>query len=277
MQTLRLYSKGVEYQKLEVLKTNRRKRFAYREFLVEGVRNINEAVKYGWKISSFVYSQAFPLSTWAKDKIFSVKTEMNYELPHELLRELSGKSDVSELMAVVEMRVNDLSAFRLSTNPLLALFDSPSNHGNLGSIIRSCDALGVEGLFVTGHSVDPYDPEVVGATMGSFFKVPFLRLATNEQWQTYSTSLKDTFPGFQTVGTTSHQQTRIYDVDFLKPTLVAIGNETIGLSRGLRDSCDVLATIPMSESSSASSLNVASAATVMFYEASRQRAVAAPM
>jgi TrmH family RNA methyltransferase len=274
MKTIRIYSKSAEYQKLEVLKTNRRKRFAYREFLVEGVRNINEAVQHGWSFSSFVYSQANQLSSWAKDKIFTVSSEVNYELPHELMRELSGKSETSELMAVVKMRGNDLSSFHLSSNPLLALFDSPSNHGNLGSIIRSCDAMGVEGLFISGHSVDPYDPEVIGASMGSFFKVPLLRLTTGEDWRVYSSLLKESFEGFQIVGTTSHQQTRIYDVDFLRPTLIAIGNETIGMSRAFRDSCDTLATIPMCENSSASSLNVASAATVLFYEASRQRALA---
>lgn len=59
-----------------------------------------------------------------------------------------------------------------SGNPFLVVFDRPSNKGNLGTLIRSCEAFGVDALLLTGHGVDMYDPEVVTATMGSFFRLP---------------------------------------------------------------------------------------------------------
>ena len=169
VKTERVYTRSATYQKFEVLKTNRNKRYKYGEFFVEGVRNINNAVENGWEIVSFLYDGDRKLSDWARDKLAAVRTQVNYALRGDLLAALSGKADTSELLAVVKMRDDDFSRIPLSENPLIALFDRPSNHGNLGTILRSCDALGVEGLILTGHGVDLYDPDVVSSTMGSFF------------------------------------------------------------------------------------------------------------
>ena len=157
---------------------------------------------------------------------------------------------------------------------MIALFDRPSNHGNLGTILRSCDALGVEGLILTGHGVDLYDPDVVSSTMGSFFCVPAVRMSDNDSVFALIDALKARYPGFQVVGTTAHHEKTLSEVDFTKPTMLLIGNETEGLRRIYKERSDVLATIPMNPRGSASSFNVACAATVMFYEAVRQRAAA---
>ena len=157
VKTERVYTRSATYQKFEVLKTNRNKRYKYGEFFVEGVRNINNAVENGWEIVSFLYDGDRKLSDWARDKLAAVRTQVNYALRGDLLAALSGKADTSELLAVVKMRDDDFSRIPLSENPLIALFDRPSNHGNLGTILRSCDALGVEGLILTGHGVDLYE------------------------------------------------------------------------------------------------------------------------
>lgn len=271
MKTVKIYSKNAAYQKFEVLKTNRNKRHRYGEFFVEGVRNINEAEKNGWRFSSFLYSSERSLSGWAKEKLASVKTDVNYELAGGLMEELSEKQDTSELLAVVRMREDSVSQLRMSENPLLVLFDRSSNHGNLGTIIRSCDSLGVDGLILTGHGVDLYDPAVVTASMGSFFHVPVIRMADTAAVLSFFSRMREKYSGFQLVGTTAHNETRLSDVDFCKPTLVMIGNETEGLCRAFKEQSDILATIPMSGTSSASSFNVACAATVILYEAVRQR------
>jgi tRNA G18 (ribose-2'-O)-methylase SpoU/ribosomal protein S18 acetylase RimI-like enzyme len=274
VKTERVYTRSATYQKFEVLKTNRNKRYKYGEFFVEGVRNINNAVENGWEIVSFLYDGDRKLSDWARDKLAAVRTQVNYALRGDLLAALSGKADTSELLAVVKMRDDDFSRIPLSENPLIALFDRPSNHGNLGTILRSCDALGVEGLILTGHGVDLYDPDVVSSTMGSFFCVPAVRMSDNDSVFALIDALKARYPGFQVVGTTAHHEKTLSEVDFTKPTMLLIGNETEGLRRIYKERSDVLATIPMNPRGSASSLNVACAATVMFYEAVRQRAAA---
>ena len=274
MEIVRVYSKNAAYQKFEVLKTNRQKRLKYGEFLVEGVRSLNTARRYGWKFKAFLYSPEKPLSSWAKEMIANVKVDIHYQLSMPLLKEISGKEDESELMAIIAMKQIEPESIPLSEKPLLALFDRPSNHGNLGTILRSCDALGVDGLLITGHGVDPYDPDVVVACMGSFFKVPFCYLPQTSQVNDYIAALKEKYPDLQVVGTTAHKQYPIDTLDLTGPVLFMIGNETDGLCRAFKESCDILATIPMAEDSQASSFNVGCAATVMFYEADRQRRAA---
>ena len=75
------------------------------------------------------------LSGWAKDLINKVNTDLNFCLTPELMKELSGKEDTSELMAIIEMREDKLDNVILSENPFIVLFDRPSNKGNLGTMI----------------------------------------------------------------------------------------------------------------------------------------------
>ena len=271
MKTQRVTKRDATYQKFEVLKSNRNKRHRYGEFFVEGVRNINHLISEGWTVNSFLYSGEAKLSDWARDILKAVPTKVNYELTDELMAELSGKTDASELMAIVQMRPNDPAQIRPGKNPLLVLFDRPSNRGNLGTIIRSIDAFGLDGLVVTGHSVDLYDPETIVASMGSFFKVPSVRIEDNQSIREWIQGLKAKHPGFQVVGTSAHAECSLFDADLTAPTLLLIGNETDGLSRKLAEISDRMVKIPMSSSSSASSLNVACAASILFYEAIRQR------
>ncbi len=271
--TERIYAKNAAYQKFEVLKTNRNKRYKYGEFLVEGVRNINEAVRGGWAVQSFLYSGERVLSSWAADLLKSTPTQVNYALTDALMGDLSGKDDTSEVLAILRMK-DERQDIRLSDNPVIALFDRPSNKGNLGTLLRSCDALGVEGLIITGHAVDVYDPDVISASMGSFFNVPFLRLSDNAEIDGYIGGLRERYGSLTVVGTTAHKQVSIQEVDMAGPVLLLIGNETDGLNQHLTEISDVLATIPMSARSSASSFNVSCAATVLFYEAGRQRGFA---
>lgn len=273
MKEINITTKNNDYQKFEVLKTNRNKRYRYRQFLVEGVRSLNEAVNNGWHICSLIYDKSH-LSDWAKDMIRKVKTETNYNLTPMLLKELSGKEDTSELMAVIEMRNDSLEDVQLSANPFIVLFDRPSNKGNLGTTIRSCDAMGADLLIITGHAVDLYEPDVVVAAMGSFFNLPVVRVEDNQKLYQYIEGLKSQYPGFKVVGTTAHKEHPIYHTDLSGPVLLMMGNETMGLNKAFKEYCDILCTIPMSEHSYASSFNVSCAGAILMYEITRQREAA---
>ncbi len=270
MKEISIYTKNSTYQKFEVLKTNRNKRYRYNEFLVEGVRSLNEAVKNGWRIKGFLYDKKH-LSDWARNMIDTVPTEENYCLTPELLQELSGKTDASELMAVIEMRTDRLESVPLSDNPFIVLFDRPSNKGNLGTMIRSCDALGADMLIITGHAVDLYDPDVVVSAMGSFFNMPVVRVTDNTELFDFIEKLKTEYPAFKVIGTTAHKERPCYGENFTEPLMLMMGNETMGLNKVFKEFCDVLCTIPMDENSYASSFNVSCAASILMYEVVRQR------
>ncbi len=273
MEVRRVFSKNAAYQKFQVLKANRQKRRRYGEFFVEGVRNINEAVKSGWQVAAFLYAADSPLSGWAADMLAAVDAPCHYQLSPALMAELSGKEDTSELLAIANMRPDDFAQLHTPPNPLWVLFDRPSNRGNLGSILRSCDALGASGLILTGHGVDLYDPGVVGASMGSFFRVPAIHAADNRSVLDFIRRMRARYPALRVLGTTAHQQSPLYGEDLSGPLLLMVGNETDGLCYAFKDACDTLCTIPMAEGCAASSFNVACACTVLLYEASRQRAL----
>jgi tRNA G18 (ribose-2'-O)-methylase SpoU len=268
---VKVYTANNHFQRFEVLKRNRNKRHHYREFFVEGVRNINEAVKNGWTIKGLLYSGQKPLSDWASNILASTATAFHYELTDALLDQLSDKEDASELIAIVQMPEDDPARIVPDPNPLLVVFDRPSNKGNLGTMIRSCDALGAQGLIITGHAVDLYDPETIGASMGSFFKLPVIRVPAASDFQDWLERQKAQYPTLRIIGTSARAEQRIDGCDLTGPLLILIGNETEGLSWNYKQTCDSLVTIPMSAAGSASSLNVACAASIILYEINRQR------
>ncbi len=276
MKTISVINKNNDYQKFEVLKNNRNKRYKYNQFIVEGVRSLNEAVKNNWKIVSFIYDSNH-LSDWAKCMIETVKTEVNYTLTAKLLKELSGKEDTSELLAIIEMREDRLENVALSPNPFIMLFDRPSNKGNLGTMIRSCDALGIDLLIITGHAVDLYEPDVIISSMGSFFNLPVIRITKNEDLYKFVESLRMKYPNFKIIGTTAHKEKPVYSEDLKNPVMLMMGNERMGLNNSFKEYCDVLCTIPMAEDSYASSFNVSCAASIIMYEIVRQRMGEGPL
>ena len=209
------------------------------------------------------------MSDWANGVIENSSAQRHYELSPQLLEKLSQKDETSELMALVAMPKDDLSRILNPDDLLVVVLDRPANPGNIGSIIRSCDALGVDGLVITGHSADLYDPETVRATAGSFFRVPTVRMASHTDLISWLDGLKILNSALQVVGTSAKAKEPIQDHNFTFPTVLLVGNEMHGLSQNYQALCNIMVTIPMF--GSASSLNVACATSILLYEISRQR------
>ncbi len=143
------------------------------------------------------------LSDWAEKILQNSKAKKHYELTADLLKEISQKEEPSELIALVAMPGDDLRRIPLRENPLVVVLDRPISPGNIGSVIRSCDALGVDGLIITGHSADLYDPETIRATTGSFFSIPTVRLTSQRQLVPWINELKQRCPDLRIVGTSA--------------------------------------------------------------------------
>ncbi|MHB8625084.1 MAG: TrmH family RNA methyltransferase [Aggregatilineales bacterium] len=268
----KLYSENNAFQYVETLRRNREKRHRHREFFVEGVRPINQALAHGWPISAFYYTDNHSLSDWAKRILAESTAETHYELPSALLAKLSLKNEPSELLAVFSMPDDQLERIPIRENPLIVLFDRPASPGNLGSIIRSCDALGADGLVITGHSADLYDPETISATTGSLFALPVVRQAGLNDVRPWLETIRQRIGSLQLVGSSEDAPEDVATHDFTGPTVIALGNETWGLSAAYQAACNRLVRIPMG--GSASSLNVACAASILLYEIDRQRRAA---
>lgn len=266
---VKVYSENAEFQQIESLRRSRTKRQKHREFFVEGVRSINLALQHYWSINAFIYPGDAPLSGWATEILEHSTAKRHIELPLELVRKLSGKEDTSELLALVAMPPDDLTRIALKPDLLVVVFDRPASPGNLGTLIRSCDALQVDGMLVTGHSVDLYDPETIRATTGSFFAVPTARLPSHKELIPWLETVGRTIGDFQLVGSSAKAHAPIWEHDFTRPTVLVVGNETWGLSASYKTLCDAMVRIPIT--GSATSLNVACAASIMLYEIDRQR------
>lgn len=147
--------------------------------------------------------------------------------------------------------------------PLVMALENIQDPGNLGTILRTAEGAGVSGVIMSSDTVDIYNPKVVRATMGSIFRVPFC----------YVDNLKEIVEELGSRGFTSYgghlQGTCFYDFDYRESTIFCVGNEGNGLTDELSNVLDHKILIPMM--GNVESLNVATASTVLMFEALRQR------
>ena len=263
-------SRSAEFQRFETIKRNREKRTQQKLVFVEGVHPIEQAVAHGWQFAAMGYAGSRRLSGWAQDMLAKAHPEIVFEMSPMLHDELSDRENPCELVALLRQRTDGLERMtkraRETANPLFVLFDRPQGPGNLGTLFRSADAFGAAGVLTTGHAADFYDPQCLRASIGTLFARPFAALESMQDAFDWMNSLP---VRLNVVGTSAHGTCLLDEVDLTGPTLLLIGNETFGLSKGWKERCDVLAKIPIQ--GSASSLNAGCAASICLYEIDRQR------
>ena len=257
--TRALRSANDEFQLLEALLTNRRKRKQQGAFLVHGVRSIDAAIAAGWPLRALLVKDD-PVSRWADQLVERAPVPEVIRVEASLLDRLSQREEGTEVVAVAEMRDRDLQALPAPHRLPIVVAEGVQSPGNLGAIMRSAQALGAAAVIVTGHAADPYDPQTVRASTGAVFTLPFAQASSVKE-------VMDAIP-VRAVGLHPDGQL-IDDVDLSGPLLLVAGTESTGLSRSALDSCDALASIPMTES--AASLNVATAVAVALAEVARRR------
>jgi TrmH family RNA methyltransferase len=190
--------------------------------------------------------------------------DAHFEMAPELFDSLSEKEEPSELLAVVGMKPNDARRITMRAGMTAVVIDRPASPGNLGTIIRSCDAFGVDGVIVTGHGVDLYDPATIRASVGTFFTVPCIALQSHDDVAAWIADVRQTYPDVEIVGTSAHADSRVNEHDWSTEVVLLIGNETHGLSHAYKAMCDVTVGIPMR--GTATSLNAAVATSIVLYE-----------
>ncbi len=269
---LRVSSRNARFQQWEALLGNRAKRQRAREFLVQGVRPITLAARFGWPFRALLYDAERPLSGWAQAMLRDTDA-VRVAMSPGLLAEL-GEKDAGppELIAVVGMPEDDLDRIEAGPRFLGVVLDRPASPGNIGSIIRSADAFGADGVIVTGHAADVYDPRTVRASTGSLFARPVVRCPSPREVAAWLAARRAEGLPILLAGTDEHGEVDSFDADLTQPVLLLVGNEATGLASAWRERCDLTLRIPMT--GAASSLNAASAATAVLYEIARQRLLA---
>jgi TrmH family RNA methyltransferase len=232
-------------------------------FIAEGLKLIADAIGAGWTIRVLVHRAGtqMPVLQNAIAATRRVGGEV-IEVTSDILEKLSRRDNPQTVIGVFEQQLASLQSLEPAQDGLWIGLDRARDPGNLGTIIRTADAVGAQGVMLIGETTDPFGLEAVRATMGSIFHV---RLAAGSL-QAFL-SWRRRFPGM-VVGThlAGHVDYRL--VEYRRPALLLMGNEQQGLSDELASVCSKLVTIPMA--GRADSLNLAVATGVMLYEMARQ-------
>lgn len=271
---LKVSSANAAFQRIDVLRRNRTKRHRYGEFVVEGVRAINGALAAGWTIRSFAFPAGRALSRWASSILDASVADSHLEISAELFDTISEKEEPSELLAVVAQRPDSLDRIVVGAGMAVVVVDRPASPGNLGTLIRSCDAFGVNGVIVTGHGVDLYDPSTIRASVGSFFAVPTVALPSHREVAEWVADVRRSHSALTLVGTSAHASVPLRDFSWGTEVVLIVGNETTGLSHAYRELCDAVVAIPMR--GTATSLNAAVATSIALYELDSHRRIGIP-
>lgn len=261
-------SKNEKIKKIVKLK-DKNKREKYSLFLIEGYREILRAVDADIEIESLFICPSLFLKN-NENKLIEKIREDNipiYDCLEDIFKKISYRDRPDGLIAIAKQFNNDLESLKTiiknKKNPFLVILEGIEKPGNLGTILRTSDAAGVDAVIVADPMTDIFNPNVVRASIGTLFTVPIF-VSDSEK---ILKLLKEN--NIQIVATTPSAKTIYTDANLNKPIAIAFGTEQLGLSKIWMENSDILLKIPML--GIADSLNVAAATTILLYEAVRQR------
>ncbi len=233
-------------------------------FLAEGLKLVIDALDLGWTIKTLVFAKAGrgnPAVEKAAARTVAAGG-LVLEVSEKVLTAITRRDNPQMVVGVFEQKLMPLKAIAPADGDVWVALDRVRDPGNLGTVIRTVDAVGARGVILVGETTDPFAIETVRATMGSIFAVPVAR-ASQEQFLAWRQGL-----GAMLVGTHLKGSVDYRSVDYAEgPVVLLMGNEQQGLPEALAESCDRLVRIP--QAGRADSLNLAVSTGVMLYEIRR--------
>ncbi|HEU4965477.1 MAG TPA: RNA methyltransferase [Bacilli bacterium] len=235
------------------------------QYLAEGVRLVEEALYANVPMDAILLSG--DLQSGKFDRIVTRAAGNGvtvYEVTDPIIEHIADTQTPQGVIAVLKKTEGDVDAFVANKEqPLYLVLDGIQDPGNMGTVIRTADAVGATGILIGKNCVDVYNPKVVRATMGSLFHLPVFEV----ELDAFLPRLKE--QGVAVVGTSVDADETVYEANFTGSVAMVIGSEAHGLSEEVAALVDKAVTLPMP--GQAESLNAAIAASVMLYEALRQR------
>jgi RNA methyltransferase, TrmH family len=233
------------------------------ECAIEGVKLIEEALRSGQHLGSVFFSEsARPLAEKLLPQI-NTRSE-TLVLPNALFKSIVPSDAPQGVAALVKLPAfSSIQLLERSSDGPFVVAAGLQDPGNLGTILRSAEAFGAAGAFLTEGTVSPYNTKVLRGSAGSIFRLPFLQISSAELLPLLRAR------GVRTLATSSHQGTPLPQISWTLPLAIFIGNEGAGLSRELTREMDETLAIP--QASQVESLNAGVAASILLYEAARNR------
>jgi TrmH family RNA methyltransferase len=234
-------------------------------FLIEGLRELERAFENNIKLHTLYFCESLFRGEAARHWVERVQASGVETIPvtPEVFDKLSHREGPDGLLAEAGMWSTGLDRLQLSAAPLVLVVEAVEKPGNLGALLRSADAAGVEAVVVCDPVTDIFNPNVVRASQGVVFGLPVAVAATD----TVDAFLKQR--GIRTIATTPAAETLLWDVPMQGAVAILMGSEKDGLSDYWLNRADARVKIPLA--GKADSLNVAAAAVITLFEAVRQR------
>lgn len=232
-------------------------------FLIEGYRELKRAADAGVKFDALFICPELFLGSNEDSLIRSIDAKL-FEVPRSLFEKISYRDRPDGLVGVAHQMKCALSDLKVGETPsLFVVAEAIEKPGNLGTILRSSDGVGVNGVIVCDRCTDIYNPNVVRASVGTLFTQPVVEASGEEvlQW------LRD--HQIQIVAATPSAEINFTEAPLAGSVAIVVGTEQLGLSQKWMEAADIRVKIPME--GIADSLNVAMATTLLLYEALRQR------
>lgn len=244
---------------------DRRVRRTEQAFVVEGVSPVWQAVDAGAPIEVLVVCRELLAGSPAVAMVEHQAEDGTSvaELSRELFARVSDRDGPSGLAAIVASSTVAAADLRVRADGFLVAAHEMSSPGNLGTVIRTADALGADGLLLVGAGADPFAPQAVKASMGSLFHLPVALLPDLEAYFGWARDA-----GVRTVTTSARAETPVAEADLSGPLTLLLGAERTGLPATALAAGDLAVAIPML--GRATSVNVAVAAGILMYETGRQ-------
>jgi TrmH family RNA methyltransferase len=233
-------------------------------FMAEGLKLVIDALDLGWTIRTLVFAKS-GLGNPAVEKVAARTVAAGglvLEVNDKVIAAITRRENPQMVVGVFEQRWTALADVKPDGNDVWVALDRVRDPGNLGTVIRTVDAVGAKGVILVGDTTDPFAVETVRATMGSIFAVPVVR-AGEQAFLSWRKGFAGLVAGTHLKGSVDYRS-----VDYRgRPVVLLMGNEQQGLPVELAETCDRLVRIP--QSGRADSLNLAVATGVMLYEVRR--------
>ncbi|QIK96176.1 RNA methyltransferase [Sphingomonas sp. HDW15A] len=228
-------------------------------FLAEGLRIIAEARDCGFLPEIVVFARGQPLHPLAASIVADAEAKGAdvIETTPAILSKMSGKDNPQAILGAFRQPDTSLASINRDASPLWIVAQSLRDPGNIGTILRTSDAVAAGGLILIDDHADPYSVEAVRASMGAIFT----QAVATTRWEEFIAWLRS--GKGQLVGTSLKTDTDYLDAEYEQPCFLLIGNESQGLPPAYEDECDLLVKMPML--GKADSLNAAIAAAVMSF------------
>lgn len=233
------------------------------EFVAEGLKLVGEAIEAGWTCRTLVYAASVASQPLVQRLSATVHARGGGVLTvsEAILTKISRRDNPQTVLGVFEQKLTPAGGIRPSGDQLWVALEGIRDPGNLGTIVRTADAVGAAGVILIGETVDPFSMEAVRATMGSIFAVPLSRMSREE-----FAKLAAAWPG-TIVGTHLAASVDYRKAEYRGPVMLLMGTEQSGLSAEAAAVATTLVKIPMA--GKADSLNLAIATAVMLFEIRR--------